>query len=425
MRTATAGAPNAVSDDNASDDEGAEILLLCHRIPYPPDKGDKIRSYRWLMGLAERYRVHLGAFVDDPSDWAHTERMRALCGEVCLRPLPSLRARLRAMPALLTPRPLSVACYRDRQMAAWVRRMLTRPALSRIVVYSSAMAQYGLGPLAARRRRIIDYVDVDADKWRQYAERTKAPLSWLYAREARCLLAHDARAARAFDASLFVSAAEAALFRQLSGVAGARAVPNGVDLAYFTPSPSRSTPYRDGEQAVVFTGAMDYRANVDAVRWLAAEVWPAVRQRFASARLYVVGARPARELCKLACPDILITGRVPDVRPFIQHAAAIVAPMRIARGVQNKVLEGMAMGRVVLTTSMGLDGIDAEPGRHLLVADDPYDMAAQLVAVLQGGHARVGSAARELIRERYHWRTAIERFLGVVAGEPSPTQVDA
>ncbi|MCG6940119.1 MAG: TIGR03087 family PEP-CTERM/XrtA system glycosyltransferase [Thiohalocapsa sp.] len=420
MQLMIGGAPDAVPSGARE-----QVLLLCHRIPYPPDKGDKIRSHRWLTSLAARYRVHLGAFVDDPNDWAHAERLRTLCAEVCLRPLPPVRARLRGLPALLTTTPLTVACYADRQMAAWVRRLCATRTLSRVIVFSSAMAQYALLPEAAGLRRVIDYVDVDADKWRQYAERKRAPMSWLYAREARCLLAYDARVARAFAASLFVSAPEAALFLRMTGAPGSAAVPNGVDSAYFAPMAARPSPFNDSVQVLVFTGAMDYWANVDAVRWFAAEVWPLVRQRMSSARFYVVGARPTREVSKLVGEGIVVTGRVPDVRPYLQHAAAVVAPMRIARGIQNKVLEGMAMGRVVVTTPMGLEGIDAEPGRHLLVADEPADMAEQLVAALQGRHARVGTAARQLIGDAYDWRIATERFLAMVAGEPSPEQVQA
>lgn len=403
-----------------------EVLFLCHRIPYPPDKGDKIRSYRWLLGLAERYRVHLGAFVDDPSDWAHAARLRELCGEVCLRPLPPLRARLRGLPALLTAGALTTACYRDSPMAAWVRDLLARRPIGRIIVYSSAMAQYALLPQARGVRRVIDFVDVDADKWRQYAERTRAPMAWLYAREARCLLAHDVQAARTFDASLFVSAPEAALFRQESGPCGAlAAVPNGVDHVFFAPDPARPSPFGDAMRPVVFTGAMDYWANVDAVRWFAEAVWPLVRQREPAARLYVVGARPSGAVRALGCGDIVVTGRVPDVRPYLQHAEAVIAPMRIARGIQNKVLEGMAMGRVVVTTPMGLEGLEAVPGRHLLVSADPATMAEQVTQALLGEHAQVGTAARELIRERYDWRIATERFLDVVTGDVASQQVCA
>jgi glycosyltransferase involved in cell wall biosynthesis len=149
---------------------------------------------------------------------------------------------------------------------------------------------------------------------------------------------------------------------------------------------------------------MDYWANVDAVRWFATAVWPQVQADVPAARFYVVGARPSREVLALAGDDILVTGRVPDVRPYLQHAAAVVAPMRIARGIQNKILEGMAMARPVVTTTMGLEGIEAVAGQHLLLADAPAAMAERIAAVLRGAHAGLGPAARALVSERYNWR---------------------
>jgi len=416
----------ASADKAPAERRDGEVLLLCHRIPYPPDKGDKIRSYRWLQALAATYRVHLGAFVDDSRDWAHAERVQSLCVEVCLRPLSPLRARLRSLPALLTGEALTTAYYRDRGMAAWTRDLLVRRPISRVIVFSSAMAQYALVSEAAALRRLIDYVDVDADKWRQYAQRARRPMRWVYAREARRLLTHDAQAARACSMSLFVSAPEAALFRRLSGVtAPVAAISNGVDHAFFAPSPEHGSPYPDAVPAVVFTGAMDYWANVDAVRWFATAVWPLLRRELPAARFYVVGARPSPEVRALAGEHIVVTGRVADVRPYLQHAAAVVAPMRIARGIQNKVLEGMAMARSVVTTSMGLEGIDAIPGRQLLVADDPAAMADQLAALMRGDHGGLGDAARARVLARYDWRSATEQFLDAVAGDRVPAQLDA
>ena len=404
----------ACARDGAPDVKG--VLLLCHRIPYPPDKGDKIRSYRWLTGLAERYRVFLGAFVDDPDDWAHAEHVRGLCADLCLLPLIPRLAKLRSLPALLSGDPLTVPYYRDRRMSAWVERTLVRSDVTHVVVFSSAMAQYAAGAAADGKRRIIDFVDVDADKWRQYAARTRPPLAWLYARESRRLIAHDAAVSSEFDAGVFVSAAEAELFRRLSGTHGALcAVPNGVDAA-FSPDPGRERPFPAEEQAVVFTGAMDYWANVDAVRWFTGAVWPSVRQRVPNARFYIVGARPAPAVLALRGPGVEVTGRVADVRPYLQHAALVVAPMQIARGIQNKVLEGMAMGRVVLTTSMGSEGLDVAAGRHLLVEDDPDAFAARAVEVLRGEHAGIGPAARALVQETYTWRSAVERFVSAVLG---------
>ncbi|WP_296900235.1 TIGR03087 family PEP-CTERM/XrtA system glycosyltransferase [Thiohalocapsa sp.] len=404
-----------------------DLLLLCHRIPYPPDKGDKIRSYRWLMALAQQYRVHLGAFVDDASDWAHLEQLRCLCAEICLRPLPPLRARLRGLSALFTGGPLTVACYRDHHMAAWVDGLAARRHLSHVVVFSSAMAQYaplrrdGRGP-----RCVLDFVDVDADKWAQFARRSRWPMAWLYARESRTLLSHDSRVAQASAASLFVSAPETALFKELSGVeTPLTAVPNGVDVTYFAPCSARPSPFADDATAIVFTGAMDYWANIDAVRWFAAAVWPLLRERHPHLRFYVVGARPSRQVRALACDDIVVSGRVPDVRPYLQHAAAVVAPMRIARGIQNKLLEGMAMARPVVTTSMGLQGLDAVPGRHLLVADEPMAMADGISAILHGAYGDLGVRARGLVCDQYDWPAAMARFLAVVAGDKAIAELSA
>jgi glycosyltransferase involved in cell wall biosynthesis len=195
------------------------------------------------------------------------------------------------------------------------------------------------------------------------------------------------------------------------------AVPNGVDADAFASVAARETPFGRHEQPVVFTGAMDYWANIDAVRWFAAEVWPEVRRHCPTARFYIVGARPAPEVLALRRHDIAVTGRVDDVRPYLQYAGAVVAPMRIARGMQNKVLEGMAMGRVVLTTAMGAEGLDALPGRHLLVEDDPVAFAARTVEVLHGAHADIGPAARALITTDFTWRGALERFTDIIAGD--------
>ncbi len=398
-------------------DRADGVLLLCHRIPFPPDKGDKIRSKRWLDALTSRYRVYLGAFVDDPRDWEHLDSLERICEEVLLVGLSPTRAKLLASAALLTGRPLSVACYRSGEMMRWVQDILRRGLVARIVIYSSAMAQYAVLPEAARARKIIDFVDVDSDKWRQYARRTRWPMSWVYALEAKRLLTYDARAAEAFDAGLFVSEPEAALFRRETGTRSTlQAVPNGVDAEYFAPSSSRASPFSDKERAVVFTGAMSYWANIDAVRWFVAEVWPIVRAQEPAARFFIVGARPAKEVLALAAEDVIVTGRVSDVRPYLQHAAAVVAPMRIARGIQNKVLEGMAMARVVLTTSMGAEGIPVTPGEHLLVEDDAQALALRLLDVFAGGHCAVGAAARAYVRTEWAWEDAKARFLSVVAG---------
>ena len=258
-----------------------ELLLLVHRIPYPPNKGDKIRSYHLLRFLAARYRVHLGAFVDEPADFAHAGRLQAMCASLCLRPLDARRAKLRAFSGLLTGEALSLPYYRDRDFARWVDAVLAR-GVRRVVVFSSAMAQYVLDKPGLEL--VTDFCDVDSDKWRQYAQAQRWPQSWVYRREAARLLAFDRRVAAASRAALFVSEPEAALFRQLAPEAAGHTgfFHNGVDTRYFDPAADYPDPYAPGERALVFTGAMDYRANVDALKRLLKEVAPKDQPRAAT-----------------------------------------------------------------------------------------------------------------------------------------------
>ncbi|MBW8897819.1 MAG: TIGR03087 family PEP-CTERM/XrtA system glycosyltransferase, partial [Massilia sp.] len=340
-----------------------DLLLLIHRIPYPPNKGDKIRSYHLLKHLARHYRVHLATFVDDPDDWQYVPHVEALCASSHFAGMKPLVARMRSLLALLKNRSLSLEYYRDPSLARWVDETVAKHNIERVLVFSGAMAQYADPYRSARR--VVDFCDVDSDKWRQYADQKSWPMNWLYRYEARQLLAYERRVARDYDASLFVSAPEADLFRQLAPESTAKIghFSNGVDTDYFSPDQPHADPYPAGERALVFTGAMDYWPNVDAVQWFAADIFPALRERFAGLKFYIVGSRPAPAVQELArLPGVVVTGTVPDVRPYIAHAAVSVAPLRIARGIQNKVLEAMAMATPVVVSPQALEGIDAVPG---------------------------------------------------------------
>jgi sugar transferase (PEP-CTERM/EpsH1 system associated) len=384
-----------------------DLLLLIHRIPYPPNKGDKIRSYHLLKHLARHYRVHLATFVDDPDDWQYVPHVEALCASSHFAGMKPLLARVRSLQALLKNRSLSLEYYRDASLARWVDATVAQHKIERVLVFSSAMAQYADPYRSARR--VVDFVDVDSDKWRQYADQKSWPMSWLYRYEARQLLAYERRVARDYDVSLFVSAPEADLFRQLAPESTAKIghFSNGVDTDYFSPDQPHANPYADGERALVFTGAMDYWPNVDAVQWFAADVFPQLRARFADVKFYIVGARPAaavQELAKL--PGVVVTGTVPDVRPYIAHAAVSVAPLRIARGIQNKVLEAMAMATPVVVSPQALEGIDAVPGSELVLAEDAagfVDAVGTLLAGQDSAAAAIGAAARAKVQRRYSW----------------------
>lgn len=385
------------------------LLYLVHRIPYPPNKGDKIRSYHLLRYLSQRYTVHLGAFVDDESDWKYQQQLTDMVsGTVKLIPLDKRQATLRSTAGLLAGLPLTLPYYHDAGMRHWVKRTLAEQPISRAVVFSSAMAQY-LEPYPDLRR-IVDFVDIDSDKWQQYALQKSWPMSWVYRREARTLLAYERRIASQFDAATFVSDAEAAAFRQLAPESANRVsyFNNGVDLEYFSPDHELPSPYPLRMRALVFTGAMDYWANVDAVIWFAREVFPAFRAQFADLHFYIVGSNPSAEVKALAGNGIVVTGFVADVRPYLAHAALSVAPLRIARGIQNKVLEAMAMAKTVIVSPQALEGIHAEIGRELIVAEDASAFIAHISAQLSRPDATLGLAARQRVERAYSWNTSLQ-----------------
>lgn len=385
------------------------LLLLVHRIPFPPNKGDKIRSYHLLRHLAKQYRVFLATFVDDPEDWQHVDTVRALCADALFVPLDPLRAKIGSLRGLLANRALSLDYYRSSALQDWVDERVKREAISRALVFSSSMAQF---VPSNTRSRVIDFVDIDSDKWAQYAKKKSFPMNWLYQRESRTLLAYEREIAGQFDASLFVSQAEANLFKTLApeSVEKIDFFNNGVDTDYFTPDLPHSNPYSDNEQAIVFTGAMDYWPNIDAVNWFAQEVFPSVRAQHPQASFVIVGARPTPEVRALEQQaGIRVTGTVPDVRPYLAHARVAVAPLRIARGIQNKVLEAMAMSQTVIVSPQALEGIHAQPGSELIRADDAIAYATSVNSILTQAQPDIGRRARQKVLNDYGWDANLAR----------------
>ena len=398
------------------------VLFLCHRLPWPPSKGDKIRSYHVLRRLAKRYRVYLGTFVDDPADWQYLEPIEALCAGTCVRPLGFWRVCWRALSSLVRGEALSAGVYRDRVMRRWVQQLLSDQDLDLVLCYSSGVAS--LVMRHAELRRVMDFVDVDSDKWRQYARTHRGLKRMIYQREARALGAFERTIAEQFDASVFVSEAEASFFRQqLPQIADrVHGIANGVDAEYWDPNRTYPDPYQAGERAVVFVGAMDYRANVHAAQWFAHEVWPRIHSRCREARFYIVGSNPTavvRALGRLA--GIKVTGRVEDVRPWLAHAYAVAAPLRIARGIQNKVLEAMAMEKVILATPEAWEGIADFEGRQGCISDVPEIMAEAALHWLEAPQAGRVPAARAEVLSRYDWARNLDTYENVLRGPSSVT----
>ncbi|RZI84048.1 MAG: TIGR03087 family PEP-CTERM/XrtA system glycosyltransferase [Rubrivivax sp.] len=382
-----------------------KILYLVHRLPYPPNKGDKVRSYHLLKHLAARHEVHLGTFIDDPDDEQHLPRVRELCATMHAGSLNPRTAKLLSLRGLLSGEALSLPYYRDAGLQAWVDATADRVGFDAVVVFSGVMAQYTAGLKGVKT--LVDFVDVDSAKWRDYAPEHAWPMSWLYRREFRKLLGFEQRVAREAACSFFVTDNEVALFRDLSPGQPLRlaALGNGVDADFFVPDLSRASPFAAAELPLVFTGAMDYWPNVDAVTWFAKEMLPALRERFPSLRFYIVGRSPTPAVQALGSDAVNVTGTVPDVRPYLQHAAAVVAPLRLARGLQNKVLEAMAMARPVVAAATCVRAITAGYLAGLQPADEVADYVERLSALLTDRSAAdsAGRGARDFVLGAYSW----------------------
>lgn len=388
-----------------------EILFLAHRVPFPPDRGDKIRSFHVLRHLAARARVHLVAFADDPRDLAPPPEFRALLGEcmVVERSKPRWRA---GIEALASGRPLSLAAFDDARVHEAVARIVRERGIDRVYAFSGQMAQY----LPADVPAVMDFVDADSAKFAAFAEDARGVLGWMYRREARLLGMYERAVTARVEASLFVSAEEAAL------VPGARALENGIDTGFFDPA-TAFVPVIGQGRLIVFTGQMDYKPNIDAVIAFARDVLPRVRERHPAARFAIVGRAPVREVRALAGETVIVTGEVPDVRGWLAAADVVVAPLALARGIQNKVLEAMAMERPVVASPAAAEGIDhAETIRVAAGAA----MGETVIALLDDAEeARMlGQAARARVRARYAWEACLAP-LDAMMGLSAPARAAA
>lgn len=382
------------------------LLFLVHRIPFPPTKGDKVRSFHILKHLARRYRVHLGALMDDPADAAHVPRLAEYACSSCVVPLRPRWQRLMSLPALLTGQPLSLRYFHSARLAHWIRALRRREPIRRVLVFSSPMADYVLGAEWQAARRVADLVDVDSAKFSAYGASSRGPMAWVHAREGGRLLDFERRVAATFDRTLFVSEPEAALFRGLAPESAARVacMENGVDTAYFDPGLVPPHPGPAPTAEIVFTGAMDYAPNEDAVGWFCEAIWPRVRAARPNAGLAIVGARPGPRVRALAAlPGVTVTGTVPDVRPWLAAARVAVAPLRIARGVQNKILEALAMGLPVVGTPAAFEGIRLTGDVPCEAHSDPEAFASAVLLRLADASHRPLPQARAFVLREYDW----------------------
>ena len=374
------------------------LLFIAHRVPYPPDKGERVRAFHEILALARHYRVTVAALAHTQADVQAAEGLRPLCDRLVIARAGGKRGLVRGGCRFLAGRSVTEGYFASPHLTRLLLEESRREPFDVIVAYSSGTLPYALAVPAAAR--VMDLVDVDSQKWSSYAAKAGWPRRWLYGREARAVRALEEEAVARCDAVLLVSEAE----KQALGAArdNVLAVGNGVDTDYFSPAAAdaRRPP------ALVFTGTMDYRPNIEGVCWFVQEVWPALRKQAPSLTFTIVGRDPTRAVRQLAeTPGVTVTGSVPDVRPYLAAATVAVTPLLIARGIQNKVLEAMAMGRAVIGSPAAIEGLEVTVGEHVLQAETPDEWVRTVMSLLTDAARRteLEQAARRCVEDRYSW----------------------
>lgn len=388
------------------------ILYLVHRVPFPPDKGDRIRNFNLLRFLAQRCDVHLACLADEPV----SDRTRTTLAEICactaIVPVQRGRRWVAAAWSFARGATVTEGVFASLPLCNLVSGWARRVKFDAVVVSASSMVPYLQTPELRDVPAIIDLVDVDSQKWSDYAESSRGVKRWLYRTESRRLRRLERGLPGWSRAVTLVSEAEADILRRFCVPGTVRAVSNGVDLDYFRPSNDVAQP-----ETCVFVGALDYHPNIEGACWFCHEVWPSIRARRPAARIALVGRRPAPAILRLAeIPGVDVVGQVPDVRPHVACATITVVPLRIARGVQNKVLEAMAMARPVVTSPQGLDGIAASDGVHLLTAATPAQWVETVTGLFNDAGRRVslGAAAREFVEQHHEWNRCLTGFANLL-----------
>ena len=375
-----------------------KVLFLSQRVPFPPNRGDKITTWRLIEHMARSHAVEIVAFAHDEADRRAAKALEEKGFEIAVfSPTP----RWKTLPALLGSRPLTLEVYGSRALQAEVDRRIRGADLA--YAYSSSMGAFFIEHALPR---VMHFAELDSDKWRQYVERTRPPLSWVYAREYRTLRAFEQRLARSVDENVLCTPLEERIFHEAIPGTHTAVIKNGVDLVHYQPANGAREPGK-----LVFVGVMDYYPNVEGMLWFCAEILPRVRERVPGASLSIVGAHPVRSIQRLAdIPGVEVTGFVDDPRTWLARATVSVAPLRIARGIQNKVLEALAMGLPVVGTRAATQGVAGEPGRDYLVAETVQEQVEAICGLLrESERAReLGVRARAFVEANYDWETCLK-----------------
>jgi len=387
------------------------VLFISHRLPYPPDKGERIRAFHEIRALAREYRVTAAALVQSSSQRQAAAGLKRLCEQIILAGVGGRTGLLRGALSMAAGRSVTEGFFQSGSLRRALLAAAEREPFDLAIAYSSSVVPTALQVPA--RAYLADLVDADSAKWTEYADASPWPASWLYRREANAVRALEEMAVRRCDAVTVVSRAEAVhLSLQNEKVS---VLPNGVDLNYFAPAEGRDLT----RPCLVFTGTMNYRPNVEGICWFARNVWPGLKKAVPDLRLFIVGRDPTRQVRSLSKhPGVAVTGSVKDVRPYLSAATVAIAPLLMARGIQNKVLEAMAMGRAVVASPAALEGLDVSVGEEVMLADSAEQWHRQLTGLIfdDSARRRIERAARKCVADNYRWETAMEPLLSLCGG---------
>jgi len=397
------------------------ILVLTHRFPYPPDKGDRIRSFYWIQSLARHFEVDVLTLTHGPAPEPYRRELEALAGKVYTFDVSRSYQIGRIAGALLAGRSLTEGVLKSEPFTQKLQELAVSGRYDACLAVGSGVGAQTLKALPFPRL-IVDLVDVDSAKWDQYARCHRGISWWVYRRESRKIANLERKLAQQAQTCVVVSYREADLLRRIAPEARVQIIPNGVDTEFFQP-PDRPGPV----DRLVFVGQMDYFPNVDAVVWFAEHVWPELTDRFPRLRWNIVGRNPVRAVRQLsALRNVQVTGQVPDVRPFLRAAVAVV-PIRLSCGVQNKALEALAAGCPVVTTPAVAAGLDVRAQDEWFIADTPREWVAAIDLLMndQALAQKLGVQARAAVMERFTWNQTAEAMRQLIQTDPNAKSAQA
>lgn len=394
---------------------------MSHRIPFPPNKGEKIRTFHQIKYLVEQgYDVSVIAPYQDESELEFYDQLKQQFGVTAIG-IKLKYKMFRLALGIMTAKPLSVANFYSRRLQKILDKKLATNEIDVLICTASSMAEYVFksdyfSSTQNHTRFYMDFMDLDSDKWRQYAEKTTYPQRLIYQREARLMAQYENKTSDLFDACFFITDTETNLFKtHYSKAKNIFSVENGIDTTMFKPSKTETNSERP---ILLFTGVMDYSPNIDAVVWFVKHVWPQVTKKWPNAEFYIAGMNPSEKVRALADNQgVEVTGFVEDILPYYHKSTIFVAPFRIARGVQNKVLQAFACGIPVVSSPMGAEGIRCTNEQNILIAESPDDYFEHIVRLTETPTlmSEISAKALDTIQRHYSWEGVLAPFMQIIS----------